>query len=60
MLHVCFSRSDSSPGAPTGDANALDDVDAKLTDVDEEEDKEAEGAVAPAREEGRRRRRNQT
>lgn len=42
----------SSPGAPAGDAHALDDVDAKLTDVDEEEDKEAEGAVTPAQGEG--------
>lgn len=37
-----------SPGAPAGDAHALDDVDAELTDVHEEEHKEAEGAVAPA------------
>lgn len=42
-----------SPCAPASDAHALDDVDAKLTDVDEEEDKEAEGAVAPAQEEKR-------
>lgn len=48
MLHACVS----SPGAPVGDAHALDDVDAKLADVDEEEDKEAEGAVAPAQGEG--------
>lgn len=48
MWHACLSRLVLSPGAPAGDAHALDDVDAKLTDVDEEEDKEAEGAVAPA------------
>lgn len=52
MLHACFSRSISSPGAPASDANALDDIDAKLTDVDEEEDEEAEGAVTPAQVEG--------
>lgn len=37
-----------SPGAPTTDANTLDNVDAKLTDVHEEENKESERAVAPA------------
>lgn len=52
MLHACFSRLVFSPGAPAGDAHALNDVDAKLTDVDEEEDEEAEGAVTPAQWEG--------
>lgn len=38
----------SSPGSPTGDADALQNVDAKLTDVHEEEEKEPERTVAPA------------
>lgn len=38
----------SSPGAPAGDADALDHVDAELTDVHKEEEEEPEGAVAPA------------
>ncbi len=37
-----------SPGAPTTDANTLDNVDAKLTNVHEEENKEPERAVTPA------------
>lgn len=37
-----------SPGAPTGDANTLDNVDAELTDVDKEEHEEPEWAVTPA------------
>ncbi len=36
-----------SPGAPTSDADTLDDVDAELTDVHEEENKEPEWAVTP-------------
>lgn len=42
------SRSVFSPGAPSSDAHTLDDIDAKLTDVHEEEHKESERAVAPA------------
>ena len=37
-----------SPGAPPGDADTLQDVDAELTDVHEEESEEPEGAVTPA------------
>lgn len=37
-----------SPGAPAGDANTLDHVDAELTDVHKEEEEEPEGAVTPA------------
>lgn len=36
------SRSIFSPGAPTSDANTLENVDAKLTDVHKEEHKESE------------------
>lgn len=38
----------ASPCAPTADPNTLDDVDAKLADVHEEENKEPKRAVAPA------------
>lgn len=37
----------NSPCSPASDANSLQDVDAELTDIDEEEDKEAERTVAP-------------
>lgn len=37
-----------SPGAPTSDANTLENVDAELTDVDKEEHEEPEWAVTPA------------
>lgn len=36
-----------SPCSPASDANGLQDVNAKLADVDEEKDKEAEWTVAP-------------
>lgn len=42
-LHPFFS-----PGAPTSDANTLEKVDAKLTEVHKEEHKEPEWAVTPA------------
>lgn len=35
------------PGSPASDANRLDDIDANLTDVNEEENKEPERAVDP-------------
>lgn len=50
-----FSPFFISPGAPTSDANTLDNVDTKLTDVHEEEQKEPEGAVAPAEKEEKKR-----
>ena len=37
-----------SPRAPTGDSNTLDNVDAELADVHEEENEESERAVTPA------------
>lgn len=43
----------SSPGAPPRDADTLQDVDAKLTDVHEEEHEEPEGAVTPAERENK-------
>lgn len=36
-----------SPGSPAADANCLQDVNAKLTDINKEEDEEAERTVAP-------------
>lgn len=38
---------DPPTGAPTGDADTLEDVDAKLTDVHEEENKKPERTVTP-------------
>lgn len=61
LTRICsmWSRSSSSPGAPAGDADALDHVDAELADVDEEEEEEAEGAVAPAEKEKKKRHQQQ-
>lgn len=46
--NVCFRVPVFSPGAPTSDADTLDNVDAKLTDVHKEESKKPERAVTPA------------
>lgn len=55
--HCCFKMLFwwlfSSPGAPTRDADTLQDVDAKLTDVHEEEHEKPEGAVTPAERENK-------
>lgn len=45
----------SSPGAPASDADALQNVDAELTDVHEEEEEKPERTVTPVgTEEGKR------
>lgn len=46
--HLCFRVPVFSPGAPPSDADTLENVDAKLTDVHEEESKKPEWAVTPA------------